>query len=90
MKLKLSITALLCAGLAACSSLPVGFGGLYKVVEADEAGAWIHFDGTNGGFDPALEAARAHCKRFNKEAVHRPEKTRYRWTRDPEAWFECR
>ncbi len=90
MTLKPTLAALLCAAVAACSSLPVGFGGTYKIVEADESGVWIHYDSSNGAFEPALEAARAHCKRFNKAAVHRPEKTRYRWTRDPETWFECR
>lgn len=55
--------------LTGCAGAPVGYGGKYEVVTANDASITIKYDNLVGGYEAMLPEAEAHCKSVGKAAV---------------------
>jgi hypothetical protein len=60
---------ILCLLLAGCAGAPVGYGGKYEVVSANDASITIAYDNLVGGYEAMLPEAEAHCAKLKKYAV---------------------
>ena len=54
---------------SSCSSMPVGWGGSYEVLQATDKSITIEYDGLMSSYKEILSVARIHCNKTGKEAV---------------------
>jgi hypothetical protein len=55
--------------LSSCSTNPVGWGGRFNVLNANDKLITIEYDKMTSSFDEIFEVARSHCSKFGKVAI---------------------
>ncbi len=55
--------------MVGCSSLPVGWGGTYKVLYKNEKVITIEYDELMSSYESILRVANEHCGSFSKVAI---------------------